>query len=193
MHSNLLLDNQIEKEQTKKINYIQKKLQLILSNNGASISEIVCLCIGTDRSTGDALGPLTGSQLLQLLPEKITVLGTVEHPVHATNLSDTLDEIQRSIENPFIIAIDACLGKSSNIGKIIVEDGPVKPGAAVNKDLNPVGSCHITGIVNVNGFMEHSVLQSTRLHRVLSLSTIICHGLNFAIKDYINSYNTIGV
>ena len=42
---------------------------------------VVFLCIGTDRATGDALGPLVGSYLLKNGLEN--VYGTVDEPVHA--------------------------------------------------------------------------------------------------------------
>lgn len=39
-------------------------------------------CIGTDRSTGDALGPLTGSLLTGLPSFPFEVVGTLEKPLH---------------------------------------------------------------------------------------------------------------
>lgn len=47
---------------------------------------VVFLCIGTDRSTGDSLGPLIGYKLRQMRLPKTTVFGTLERPVHAMNL-----------------------------------------------------------------------------------------------------------
>ena len=49
---------------------------------------IVFLCIGTDRSTGDSLGPLIGYKLNQMKISKATVFGTLERPVHAMNLEN---------------------------------------------------------------------------------------------------------
>jgi putative sporulation protein YyaC len=40
-------------------------------------------------------------------------MGTLEHPVHAGNLEDTLRKIQYGIPNNYIIAIDSCLGACS--------------------------------------------------------------------------------
>lgn len=139
--------------------------------------DIVILCIGTDRSTGDALGPLVGSKLSSFYPERITVYGTLEEPVHAVNLADKIDYIHRHHQNPHIIAVDACLGQFSNVGSINVVDGPLKPGAGVKKDLPAVGHFHITGIVNVGGFMEYFVLQNTRLFVVMRMAEIIATAL----------------
>jgi putative sporulation protein YyaC len=141
-------------------------------------SQIVLVCIGTDRSTGDALGPLVGSRLSSLSLEHICyVFGTLDQPVHAVNLKDTLYEIERKFENPFVIAIDACLGQLSSVGQVTVGRGPLKPGAGVNKDLPEVGNIHITGIVNVGGFMEYFVLQNTRLSVVMRMAECISQSL----------------
>ncbi|MDR3540798.1 MAG: spore protease YyaC [Desulfosporosinus sp.] len=130
----------------------------------------VILCIGTDRSTGDALGPLIGTHLSRQNLPQLHVYGTLDEPVHATNLKQTIDFIQHTFANPFIIAIDACLGRLESIGCIVLADGPLKPGAGVHKQLPEVGEAHLTGIVNVGGFMEFMVLQNTRLNLVWRMS-----------------------
>ncbi|MBU5467476.1 spore protease YyaC [Virgibacillus sp. MSJ-26] len=132
--------------------------------------EYVVVCVGTDRSTGDALGPLTGSLFSETKPKHMTVYGTLHEPVHATNLNERLKVINDKHHNPFIIAVDACLGKSSSVGCIIANNGPLKPGAALNKSLPELGDVHITGVVNVSGFMEYSVLQNTRLSIVKDMA-----------------------
>ncbi|MCQ2010699.1 MAG: spore protease YyaC [Sporolactobacillus sp.] len=144
-------------------------------------SSIVIVCIGTDRSTGDALGPLVGSYLERRHLPDASIYGTLEKPVHAMNLQETLALITATHKNPFIIGIDACLGKQKNIGKINIAEGPVLPGAGVKKELVPVGDMNITGVVNISGFMEYSVLQNTRLHIVMSLSQVIGQCLSVAL------------
>ena len=139
--------------------------------------ELVVVCIGTDRSTGDSLGPLVGTQLRKSGLDHVPVYGTLEEPVHAMNLSEMSQEIDSKFDSPFIVAIDACLGQVSSIGNIQIGVGPVKPGAGVNKDLPPVGDIHITGIVNVGGFMEYFVLQNTRLNLVMKMADIIALSL----------------
>jgi putative sporulation protein YyaC len=138
---------------------------------------IVIVCIGTDRSTGDSLGPLVGTKLTARNLSLFHVYGTLEEPIHAMNLTETLKQIHRFHSNPFIIGIDACLGKMKNIGTVSIGTGPVKPGAGVNKDLPPVGDIHITGIVNVSGFMEFFVLQNTRLYLVMKLADLISESI----------------
>ena len=79
---------------------------------------LILVCIGTDRSTGDALGPLVGTKLEQIDIQNLQVFGTLDEPVHALNLEEKIQNIQKEYPTAFIIAVDACLGKSQNIGSI---------------------------------------------------------------------------
>ena len=54
-------------------------------------NQLIILCIGSDRSTGDSLGPLVGYRLDALSSFKGHVYGTLKNPVHAVNLSSSLD------------------------------------------------------------------------------------------------------
>jgi len=142
-----------------------------------STRPIVFVCIGTDRSTGDSLGPLIGTLLEEKEIAPYHVYGTLDDPIHAVNMDAKLAEIKEKHFNPFIIGIDACLGRLKSVGSIQVGNGPVKPGAGVNKELPEVGNMHITGIVNVSGFMEFFVLQNTRLNLVLKMAKTIANGI----------------
>lgn len=178
------------KETPLKVPYTTANVIGMLVNRVTSLLEemsegrpIVVVCIGTDRSTGDALGPLIGTSLSKYRSPHFHLFGTLEEPVHAMNLDETLIEINRRFHKPFIIGIDACLGQVSSVGCIQVGVGPVRPGAGVNKDLPPVGDIHLTGIVNVGGFMEYFVLQNTRLHLVMRMADIISLSLFTAISN----------
>lgn len=146
-------------------------------------SELACVCVGTDRSTGDSLGPLVGSQLEKSSPF-LRVYGTLDEPVHAVNLESTLIKMKRELNNPRVIAVDACLGQLSSVGWIQVANGPLKPGTGVNKQLPEVGQVHITGIVNVAGFMEYFVLQNTRLSIVMKMAHIISNAVRRVALRY---------
>ncbi len=145
---------------------------------------LVFCCIGTDRSTGDSLGPLTGSRLTESPLFPFPIIGTLETPLHALNLQQKLEEIADSKPDAYIIAIDACLGKGSSIGQILLRDGSIRPGQAVGKDLPAVGNIAIKGIVNVAGFMEHAVLQNTRLHLPYEMSRTLARALQLAYSRF---------
>ncbi len=162
---------------------IASHLRSIMQEATTTNVSLVILCIGTDRSTGDSLGPLTGTKLRSFNPYP-HIYGTLDEPIHASNLKDSICSIQENITNPFIIAVDACLGRLENVGCVSLGKGSLKPGAAVHKDLPSVGDAYITGIVNVSGFMEHLVLQSTRLNLVMKMSDTIAHAISYGLRTY---------
>jgi putative sporulation protein YyaC len=139
--------------------------------------ELILLCIGTDRSIGDALGPLVGSQLKEAGTQPYHILGTLDNPVHASNLAETLKTIETTFRDPLVIAVDACLGRVESIGMLTVGRGSLKPGAGVNKNLPAVGQVYVTGVVNVGGFMEYFVLQNTRLSLVTRMARVAANGI----------------
>lgn len=145
---------------------IKSTVDVLIKNLPKNKLDLIVLCIGTDRSTGDSLGPLTGTFFNQMKPSHVKIYGTLHHPVHAANLKESISNIYKTYRDPFIIAVDASLGKSTSIGSIISGTGSLKPGAALNKKLPAVGDAYVTGVVNVGGFMDYAVLQSTRLSLV---------------------------
>jgi len=155
--------------------------QTIISCRTEKYSDIVFVCIGTDRSTGDSLGPIIGHKLKEMKYGNVHVFGDLDTPVHAKNLCETTSLIIDKYEKPFIIAIDACLGKIEHVGHITVGTGALKPGSAVNKDLEPIGDMHITGIVNFSGFMDFLILQNTRLGTVMKIADIISSGIRYVV------------
>lgn len=150
---------------------IQKALNGIMQTYIVN-DDVVFVCVGTDRSTGDALAPIIGT----LLTERgyKNVIGTLEDPVHAMNLEET---IQKLPKGKTVIAIDACLGNLTSVGTINVKKGTLKAGAGVNKELPEFGDYCIVGIVNVGGFMEYFVLQNTRLSLVMNMANQIVNAI----------------
>ncbi len=142
---------------------------------------LVFVCIGTDRSTGDSLGPLIGHKITGIKNKGVYVYGTLESPVHAKNLSTIMECISSDCDSPFVIAIDACLGSMEHIGYVGIGSGPVRPGAGVNKELPPVGDMYVTGIVNFGGYMDFLILQNTRLNTVMKIADLIASGIRFVI------------
>lgn len=163
---------------------MRQMLQALLSDlYRPYIHQLIVLCLGTDRSTGDALGPLAGSKLRRWQPERTVVIGTLEEPVHAINLALTVETINRHYSFPLIIAVDACLGRAESVGSIELGLGPLRPGAGANKSLPGVGHIHVSGIVNTAGLLEYYVLQNTRLSLVARLAELIARGLYFGLRE----------
>ena len=130
----------------------------------------VLLCLGSNRSTGDSLGPLTGTKIAAQTPSNIEIFGTLDNPVHARNLEQTLFLIQDRYIHPFIIALDATLGCRQSVGFITLSFGPLRPGSALKKHLPPVGDIHLTGVVNVNRLIQSLILHHTPLDLVWNIS-----------------------
>lgn len=159
------------------VSKLETAIHSFLVNYNTDLSrDVVYLCIGTDRATGDCLGPLIGTRLQTLLPFA-HIFGTLANPAHATNLQDILNHIASSYCHPILIALDASLGSTDRIGFINVNEGSLKPGTALNKVLPEVGDFHISGVVNVGGFLEHMVLQNTRLYIVYQMAEIVARSI----------------
>lgn len=95
--------------------------------DGQNYSNIIFLCIGTDRITGDAFGPLVGYKLTSFFSDasRINVIGNLTNPVCANNAVEVLQQIRENYSNPFIIAIDSALSSTNQIGNIVVREGGI--------------------------------------------------------------------
>ncbi|TNJ62737.1 spore protease YyaC [Paenibacillus hemerocallicola] len=136
-----------------------------IRDQGIDAEHIVFVCIGTDRSTGDALGPLVGTFLREAGYGQ--VIGTLDAPCDASNLEQRLNEIP---QGRIVVAIDACLGLSTSIGLFQVANHPLEPGKSVGRTLPPVGRFSIAAIVNADGPKQYWILQSTSLYRVMTMA-----------------------
>lgn len=135
-------------------------------------NKVLFFCVGTDRNTGDSLGPLVGSILKNMGYE---VLGTIDEPVHGENLKEKINLSREKYKDYLIVAIDACLGRMKDIGKIYLFNGPLHPGTGVGNNLLPqIGNISIIGMVNVDTYpqieLNEKVLQDTPLTLVLKMA-----------------------
>jgi len=138
-----------------------------------ALDEITFLCIGTDRSTGDCLGPWVGT----MLEDKgfARVIGTLRDPCDADRLPQLVPELPGM---GTIIAVDACLGRPETIGAYLVSSGPLIPALSVGKSFPPVGAYSIAGVVNATGPKPYWTLQSTSLYRVMGMASHIAEAIS---------------
>lgn len=140
----------------------------------------VFACIGSDRSTGDALGPLAGDRLTLAGAE---VVGTLSSPLHALNLEERIGAIQSRPARPLIVALDAALGPRERVGRIALNDQGLDPGRALGKSLDAVGDLSITVTVNVATRAERQrTLQSTRLFFVMNAADLVARSCERALR-----------
>jgi putative sporulation protein YyaC len=161
-----------------KINY---KKENVIQSISSILKDIidentVVVCIGTDRAIGDALGPLVGT-MLKNSDFKYPVYGTLDNPIHALNIYESIENIKINHRNANFLAIDACLGSKENIGNIQVRKGPILPGKGVGKKLPQIGNHSIVGIVDKIDENNKFSFNSVRLSFVLELAETIALAL----------------
>jgi putative sporulation protein YyaC len=140
---------------------IESILEQMLNTISSDV-DITYLCIGTDRATGDALGPIVGTMLTY---HGLKVCGTIENPVHGLNLDQY--EIRFKQNKPqHIVAIDACIGLYEDIGVVKFKTQGLRPGAGAGKNFPRMGDTSIIGIVESNNIAVHEC----RLYEILEMA-----------------------
>ena len=151
-------------------------------------SDYIFLCVGSDKVTGDAFGPLVGKKLEELLQNyynNIHIIGTLEKPIHANNLDKAVRRITKDYKNPCVIAIDSALSKEADIGKIFITNKEMKLANGIGKNTIDIGNISIKGVVAKNHRMSKQnfyELQNTSLNLVMKLADITSNGIYEVIK-----------
>lgn len=140
----------------------------------------VLLCVGSDKITGDCLGPLVGYLLTERYGMPAYVYGTMRLPVTAKNVETAVRFITRAHPNCPVFALDAALSSSRDIGLVRLRDRGLCPGGAFGKGLPAVGHYSLTAVVNSGG-RNNERLFSTSLGRVLELAEMIAAGIHAAL------------
>lgn len=139
----------------------------------------VVLCIGSDRVTGDCLGPIVGQMLMERNANAF-VYGTLERPVTALNLKSAIKHIKSVHADKKILAVDSSVGKSCDVGKIRIAHGALAPGSADGKNLPKVGDVSVTATVTD---LSVTPLSAVRLGIVYSLADRIATRIIGALTD----------
>lgn len=157
-----------------------------LKNN---FSQIVFLCVGTDRVIGDCVGPLVGSKLMDLFEDynilNINIYGTLTENINYINVKNVIERIEKHHKDACVIVIDAALSKKENIGKIYVSNSKTILGRGINKNKIQIGDISIKVVVGrdlkVSKYNFKS-LQNTSLGFVMNLSEKVAEGIFDVIK-----------
>lgn len=131
----------------------------------------IVLCIGSDRVTGDCLGPIVGQMLVERNADAF-VYGTLTRPVTALNLADAISHIQSVHDGKKVLAIDSSVGRLADVGRIRVAFGSIAPGSADGKKLPKVGDVSITATVTDP---RKTPLSAVRLGTVYALANEIAN------------------
>lgn len=143
----------------------------------------IFVCVGSDLVVGDSLGPLIGTRLR----EKdcgTYVYGTLNAPVTAKEVNYAKKYIRQMHPNSIIIAIDAAVGDSEDVGLMRVVDEGLRPGLGVHKRLEEIGDLSIIGIVASRSAKNYNLFNLTRLNLVYMMAEKIVAG----ISDYMDNF-----
>ena len=154
----------------------------------------VILCIGSDLSVGDSLGPVTGTKLKEKLKNlNCFVYGTLAKPITAHEIKYMNEFLKSTHPGSTIIAIDAAVGASGDIGLLKVSDRWLAPGSGANKNLSKVGDISIIGIVAEKSVFNYSLFSATRLNIVYKMADIICEGICSYIFESLQNNQTFDI
>lgn len=146
-----------------------------------NLNNIVVICIGTDKWIFDSLAPFVGS-ILESRGFEFPVYGTIEHPIHAINLKNSLIKIKKNHPNGFFIGIDACYSDEDSQLEIHLRDCPIHPGAGTNKKLPNIGDVSIVGIIAVTD--NDNKLHEIRLRDVICMANKIADIIMNSVESY---------
>ena len=94
----------------------------------------VIVCVGSDLAIGDCVGPITGSMLrYKTQGLRVFLYGTLSAPITAKEIRYMRTFLKETHKDSPVIAIDAAVGESGDIGLIKINDTPLRPGAGANK------------------------------------------------------------
>lgn len=148
----------------------------------------VILCIGSDLSVGDSLGPVTGTKLKEKLRGiNCYVYGTLAKPITAHEVKYMNEFLKSTHPDCPVIAVDAAVGVAGDIGLIKIAKRAIKPGSGANKKLSKVGDISIMGIVAERSVFNYSLFSSTRLNIIYKMAEIIAEGIANFVTDSINN------
>lgn len=171
----------IKKKFVSDFSYIFNKVK-----NQKEYSEVIFLCAGTDRITGDCFGPLVGSKLAKLLKDynysNINVYGSLQQNLSYENINEILKDVN---DKCIIIVIDAALSKEENIGRIFVSNNKTILGKSLGKDKIEIGDISIKSVVAKDHKIakyNFKALQNISLNGVMTLANIVSEGIFETIK-----------
>ncbi|MFZ5634923.1 MAG: spore protease YyaC [Bacillota bacterium] len=145
-------------------------LEQILPEPGVNITYF---CIGSDLSTGDCFGPLTGT-LLKNMGLK-NVIGSLDDTVNASNLEERLLQAPK---DSHIVAVDATMGHYKDVGTLKFIRGPIRPGAAMKKELPPVGETSVVFNVAPFGIANFLTLGCASFNKVWLGSNLLARAIS---------------
>lgn len=148
--------------------------------------QLVVVCFGTPAIAGDSLGPEVGTILREDKNFPAFVYGTLDRPVTGRNMNEWISFVRETHKGAVLLAVDACLGEASNLGRISVRSDGVCPAAVGGKKsrFGDVGIIAVVGDKSSDALTElmqaNAVYVSELAHKVADLIKSAVGGLKFA-------------
>lgn len=147
--------------------------------------QLVVVCFGTPAIAGDSLGPEVGTILREDKNFPAFVYGTLDRPVTGRNMNEWISFVRETHKGAVLLAVDACLGEASNLGRISVRSDGVCPAAVGGKKsrFGDVGIIAVVGDKSGDALTElmqaNAVYVSELAHKVADLIKSAVGGLKF--------------
>lgn len=161
-------------------NYVEiaKAIKLICKNE-----KPVVICIGSDLTVGDSLGPFVGTKLVENKNNSYYVYGTLKNPITAKEVKEISERVKKIHPKSKILVVDAALGKNSEIGYVKVLDSGIKPGLGVKKDLPVIGDVSIIAIVGEYTANYYNLSGNERFNLVYLMGVDIANAIDTALSE----------
>ena len=143
----------------------------------------IVVCVGSDLVVGDSLGPLVGTFLRQKNAGAY-IYGTLNQPITSKEVEYVKRYLKQLHPKSMIIAVDAAVGETDDVGLIKTADKGLKPGLGVDKNLSEIGDVSIVGVVAVKSYKNYRLFNLTRLSLIYRMAEAISQG----IADYAAFY-----
>jgi len=111
----------------------------------------VIVCVGTDKICGDSLGPMVGNLLRHRYRVPCPVYGVEGRTVNGANLERYRAFLAAHYAGVPVIAVDAALGESTEVGHVRYRLGGVQAGGALGRHDATVGHLAVLGVVGEKG------------------------------------------
>lgn len=148
-----------------------------------TVPKPVIVCIGTPKVRGDSLGPRVGDKLVEKYDVDAYVYGRTASPVTGLNCGNYFEHIKTHHSKSLIIAVDACLGASEDVGKIKYSLDGLRAGSALGKLLGKFGDVGFLGVVAAKNNDNMQSLYSASEESVEMLSCKIAKKIQNLIEN----------
>ena len=171
------------KNYTKFVKEFEQRISELYVEN--DYSNLVFLCIGTNKIIGDSVGPIVGNYLKKLQNEYLQIYGTLDDTINFFNAKDVIEGIYQNLENPYLITVDAALSNSNNKGDIVLSEGYIKIGKALQKSICFYSDINIKCIVG-KSYLEKEKnikeLEKVSLAEILGMAELVANGIKNVLK-----------